>query len=194
MINDISASKSPEFIVDEYLGQNNRLYSDEIIETVHELNKRFNSEIVFCGSLGLTINKLLNREVHDVDCLLLNEYDGGLGNKSDDIKLFLPINNGGSFDFILDGNLVRVEKFTRNNIHIDLFHHEKVNETKYLTVDFHGVNIKVELPLGAIKAKQEYCNLNQLTTRDKHIKDLEYIKTIMDIKIPEYNNDNNLPW
>lgn len=163
---------SIEFIIKNYLDIKTRLYSDDLIKIVHDLNTKFKGEIIFCGSLGLAINNCLNREVHDIDCLLLNKYDNQL-------EKWFKFNNGGSFDFQLDGEIVQVEKFKYNDIAIDLFYHDKVKETKFTTVDFHGINIKVESPFGAIKAKREYAKLQQLTTKDKHVKDLEYIESLM---------------
>lgn len=180
--------------------------SQEIINSVHWANKYFpEGRIVFCGSFGLALNGLLNREIKDVDLLTEKNYymeygmDGREGNSG---EFWMPTDN--------KNRQVLVKCFklkSPDNIVIDVLHRlnskrkeENGFEVEYTEVDFYGEKILVETPQGAITAKKRYLQSDQLQYRDKHIADLEEIeinmrmKEITDIYIGEKNIGSIEDW
>lgn len=158
-------------------------FSQEIINSVHWANKHFPSgRVVFCGSFGLALNGLLDREIKDIDLLTEKNYymewnmEGREGNSG---QFWVPTANKNRQILVKCFKLQSPDKIT-----IDILHRtgDKEFEVEYTEVDFYGEKIFVETPQGAITAKQRYLQSDQLQYKDKHIADLREIESNLVLK------------
>jgi hypothetical protein len=175
-------------IVDGYLETTNKInskyLSENLIQTIIYLNKKYNERIIFCGSFGLVVNGLLDREIHDIDCFTLDNHYG-----------CMPINmdehDFGSGHFFVGGKEIFNFCEKINNYSIDIMYREDPDNIKYNIVDFYGSTIKIEDPEFAIKAKKQYLESNKnLVNKEKHLSDLRYLGIPFTYK--ENNEDDNL--
>lgn len=165
-------------------------FDSEIIKGVHWLNKEFEGRIVFCGSFGLKLNNYIDRIVNDLDVFTEVMIYGTK-------EAVYTYGRESSGRFQVNGEEVyRVAGSTPNGVPVDYLW--KNVPLEYDVVNFHGVDIKVEKPIHAINAKEQYIKSNETGNRDKHIQDLEDIKSRMnydDYPDPtKYDTSNDLPF
>ena len=169
-------------IVEKYLAysvNDNHGFSENIVNTIIRLNEKYDKRIIFCGSFGLVLNGLISREIHDIDCFTLDNHYGTQ-----------PLNdtehNFGSGHFMVSNKEIFRFSEKINNINIDIMYRDDPENIKYSIVDFHGIQIKVELPASAIQAKKQYLESNKNhINKEKHLSDLNEIKASLG-----FNDDN----
>lgn len=132
-------------------------YKDPITETVLWLNKIFAGRVTFCGSFGLAVNGLLNRSVHDIDCITEQNFFGKppWGYLGDSWEDYYTSSADTSAKFYVDGVLVKVFKLTSpSGIKVDVMYRPDIVCREM--VKFCGERILVEDPESAIKVKKYY--------------------------------------
>jgi hypothetical protein len=157
--------------VDEFLKWDNSKFTQEFINVVHKINDDYEGKVVFCGSFGLVLNGLLDREVHDIDVLTFENHYLTNNNKNDREL-------GGSGKFMVGGKEVLRFKRNVNGYDIDVLY--KDDELKYSEQNFYNKIIKVEQPMQAVIAKKQYLESNaNHVNKEKHLHDLEIIRNKM---------------
>jgi len=148
----------------------NKIFSEDLIKTIIHLNKKYDERIIFCGSFGLVLNGLINREIHDIDCFTLDNHYGNMPINMDE-------HNFGSGHFFVDDKEIFRYSEIINNYDIDIMYRDDPYNIKYSVIDFYGSSIKVENPESAIIAKEQYLESNKNhINKDKHTNDLIEIK------------------
>jgi hypothetical protein len=158
-------------------------FDPEIVKAVHEINTKLEGRGVFAGSFGLKYNGYLDRDIHDIDVFTEESWIGTAEAES-------VLNKSSSGSFTVGGiNVKSIKGETSNNILVDyLFKYQKL---EYNVVDFYGVQIKIEKPEIAIKAKEDYLkrNSNPISNREKHEVDLRHINQLNSEDIKNFNDD-----
>lgn len=164
-----------------------RFITGPIIQLVHELNKAFSGDIVFCGSFGLVFNGVLDREIGDIDALVFHDYyHGGLDN-----NVFERHANSSDI-FEVNGHKISCFSMSHpeiKGIDADILHMPDGHVPPHDIVDFHGVSIKIEKPEGAFVAKKQYTAQPKLHNKEKHNRDIDKMS---DFFSPE--NIDDLPF
>jgi hypothetical protein len=156
-----------------------------------ELERKYPGEIIYCGSFGLKLHGLLEREVKDLDIITTkNYYSAEFIGRIENIK---KGNESGSGEFKCEGVKVMCFKTNVMGKGIDVFYTPKAPEFNLIEI-VPGVIIKVEKPFGAIKAKVSYLNSNQRINKEKHIADLNYIENLFCVKTKIEEPIDDLPF
>jgi hypothetical protein len=150
------------------------MISENIKETVKQIATEY-PETVFCGSFGLVLNGLLDREVKDLDVIthkyflkwsgFFDQFHTNIGKSSD--------------HWLTDGiGNVLCFKLLMNEIKVDCMYVIE-HDTSFNEIDFEGVIIRVEDPKSAINAKIGYVENDQSdVSRLKHFADLVEINSL----------------
>jgi len=165
----------------------NDKFDSEIIKAVHEINHILQGRVVFAGSFGLKYYGLLNRVIKDLDVFTEDWYYGTQEAETE-------LNRQSSGKFCVNGKEVLcVHGKTSNGIEVDYFYKHK-EPLVFNVVNFHGIDIRIEDPSFAIKAKEEYANNNSQDAFNiqKHKDDLFYIYGLQDE--PYELKDDDLPF
>lgn len=158
-------------------------FDNQIIKAVHKINFDLLGECVFAGSFGLKYNGLIDRVIGDLDVFTEYKMYG-----TEESESLLKRNEQGSEMFYVGNMRVYCVHGESEGIPVDFLY--RTDELKYEIVNFHGVNIKIELPEFAINAKKEYIKSNPQTHKaSKHIQDLRKIDPEWRT-FPEIENDD----
>jgi hypothetical protein len=159
-----------------------------IIEAVIWTNILFRGKVSFCGSFGLAAHKLLNRPLHDVDCITDENWYGSFFQEIGQYGL----STSSSEKFTVDGVLVLCFKLTApNGIGVDVMYRKDgcVSDKVWLegTGSFYDTEIRLEKPESAIEVKRNYLNIVGRKPNPKfvvkHTFDLEYIDSLNRLKL-----------
>jgi len=160
--------------------------SNEMLIAIKEINKQY-PDTIFCGSLGLVLNNKLDREVKDIDLLTDDNYysksdffhDLRVANKSQSHKLMLSENEVSCF---------KIEMPILNKV-ISIDALGNLSGTEFDIMELDGVDIKVEKPEFAIKAKINYIKADKSNKSVlKHLKDLIYMEVDKNLIIEAIDN------
>lgn len=161
----------------------NKFITKEITEAVLWVNTLFRGKVTFCGSFGLVMHNILERPIHDIDCITDTNWYG----KPfwDEIGQWGYTQASNSEKFTVNGVLVMVFKLTApNGIGIDVMYREDGVKSNLAYLD--GWEIKVEVPESAIDIKQNYLKIlgrnSNLESAAKHQADLKYIQTVTEVQ------------
>lgn len=144
--------------------------------------------VIFCGSLGLYLNELLDRPIHDIDVLTLENYY----NRNGFFEKERLEGNSDSHKFMVGIDRVLSFKVNIYDINIDVLYN-KNTPPEWEEKMFDGIKIRVEKPMSAIKAKQLYMqNDKSQYSVVKHLKDLILMDVLDKEKIVELINESVL--
>lgn len=125
-------------------------------------------DVVFCGSLGLVLNGLIDRTINDLDILTPDNW-------YNDNKFFPDerINQQStSHKFMVGKDEVSCFSLRLNNVKVDVLYNES-KKPEYIVIDFDGIKINVETPESAIDVKKKYILADKSEISIiKHLKDL----------------------
>lgn len=141
-------------------------------------------EITICGSFGLKINGLLDREIHDLDLLTDHDWYGWNPFRG------TPTENDSSHKFSVYGKEIKCTKIRAMGCDVDLLYNPsgtKCKKVKLLVdisygetcellhnIDSREIIVRVEDPMVAIRFKQEYMKNDRMKeSREKHKADLK---------------------
>lgn len=144
------------------------MFDSQIIAAVKEIHQKLEGRCIFCGSFALKFHGLLDRLVKDLDVITEDTFYGTQA--SQDI---LRSDSSGTFQ--LNGVFVNCNHGSANGIKVDYFYRH--DQTKFNVVEFYGIDIKVEIPLHAIEAKEQYLASPTTQNKEKHRQDLDFIKS-----------------
>jgi hypothetical protein len=138
-------------------------------------------DVVFCGSLGLYLNDLLDRPIHDIDILTPTNYYNR-GGFFEDERI---AGNSDSHKFMVGIDRVMSFKLNIYDVNIDVLYN-KNTPPEWEEMKFDGIKIRVEKPMSAIKVKQLYLqNDKSQYSVVKHLKDLILMDVLDKEKIIE---------
>lgn len=173
----------------------NKYISKEIFDVVKEIATK-HPETVFCGSFGLILNNKLQRDVKDIDIIVKENYYSNNGDCDFFSNKRYIFHAGGvehdSNHFMVGKNSIKCFKLYFDEIKVDVFYCENNDITpKYNKINIGGVDILVETPESAIKAKKEYViNDKSQNSILKHLKDLIYMETDKNELVDLINNSH----
>lgn len=145
--------------VDKYISQ-------DIWDVLLDITAAYPS-IVICGSVGLVLNGVLKREVHDID--ILSQDDLHFANST---KVF----NADSERFTVKDEITNCSYIFLNKVKVDVLKNSG-KPPKYAKMYFKGRFLKVENPKYAIRFKKKYILANDnLESVLKHLADLLLLK------------------
>ena len=164
--------------------------SPKLIETIKMIVDKY-PETIFCGSLGLVLNGVLEREVHDIDIITLEDY-------YNTDRFFPKIRDKQKPDdthsekFMVGPNEVKCFRLNfPNGTNVDVLYNKNLSPL-YAKMDVLGMNLNIEIPRSAISAKKGYIQRNSnIYAVTKHLKDLIMIGIAKD-KLIELIDDSCL--
>jgi hypothetical protein len=157
-------------LVEEYLERGRDLPTkDELLE-LKQIMETEKTDFMFGGSVGLKLNRLLERPIGDFDIITKERLYGRQLNN--EIKRMIPKDSG---RFQVGGKEVLCFNITLGTGRkVDVMYTGEFED--YSTILFESVSINIENPARAIKAKRQYVESNQVINKQKHQQDLEIIK------------------
>ena len=131
--------------------------------------KSANSNIIFCGSIGLVVNGVLDRKVGDIDVITPENYWTGGGFMN---NLRVSSVNEHSHQFMLGKDTVLCFKLSVNEVKVDVFYNNGA-KPEFEEIEVMGETFKIETPESALKVKLDYVVNDGLQgSAIKHLKDL----------------------
>lgn len=157
----------------------NMYLTSKVIGTIFWVNTLFRGKVTFCGSVGLVINNLLHRPIHDVDCITDENWYGSFFGQ-------YGLRTSNSEKFEVNGVLVRCFKLTApNGMNVDVMYRVDGCKGKsvYLSNDGNQGKVRVERPESCLEIKRNYLKLVGRTANPesyaKHTADLEYVEALL---------------
>jgi hypothetical protein len=157
-----------------------KLVKPKLKQAIKLIQKRFDElkdEVVFCGSVGLFLNGMIDRQPNDIDCITRHNYYGMDG--------YTHLNYNGSGKFVVNSKQVECVYGKFGAYHVDFFYIRDyiTDYSNIREMNFYGTTIMVEIPEFALACKQSYvANLEPKREgfinpdRDKHEADIIMIK------------------
>lgn len=160
-------------------------------------------EVTICGSYGLKINGLLDRDIHDLDLITDHNWYNGNPFRGN------PTENDSSHKFSVYGKEILCTKVFVAGCDIDLLYNPSGSKSEMVRLlvditdncsenDLHDPSpreliVRVEDPKVAIRFKQEYMkNDRSEESREKHRMDLESLG--VQVKNENKDTEDDLPW
>lgn len=140
----------------------------KLTEVLFKLDNIFGvNKYIICGSTGLCLHGLLNRNPHDLDIITFKDfYSSG----TDEFDNTLNRINAISDKFYIEDLLVKVFGLEIDGFHVDVMY--KNVPTEYKKMNIGNLQYFVENPKFAIEVKKKYVE-GLVTNKEKHYKDLQ---------------------
>ena len=127
------------------------------------------SEIIICGSVGLKLNGLLERQSKDIDILTLrDDYRNEIGYFDIIYRTHSVLS---SHRFMIGKDEIKCHKINLFNLNIDVLYSPSTINYDLFEID--GLIFKVEKPERALQVKKLYIEHNSEEYKQKHINDID---------------------